>query len=64
MAKYEVGQIYKAFCSGECTFEVLEEDDGVYGIRWNDGCEEWAYERDLDRWTEAAQEKEEEDRFK
>jgi hypothetical protein len=65
MANYEVGQTYKAFISGAmCTFEVLEEDDGVYGIRWDDDCEEWAHEQDLDRWTEAAKEKEMEEQYK
>lgn len=55
MAKYTVGQIYKAFWNGEMhAFEVLEENDGIYGIRWDDGFEEWAYESDMNQWVKAA----------
>jgi hypothetical protein len=55
VAKYIVGQTYTVLLSGGIhTFEVLEEDDGIYGIRWDDGCEEWAYEADLDNWIGAA----------
>ncbi len=61
MEKYVVGQTYKAVLSGKMhTFKVLEEDDEEYIILWNDGYEECAYKPDMDRWTEAAKEKEEE----
>lgn len=61
MSKYTVGKTYKAFWGGDIrTFEVLEEDNGTYGIRWDDDWEEWAYESDMYRWTEAVREREEE----
>lgn len=66
MPKYTVGQTYKAaYWDGVMnSFEVLEIGCIFYGIRWADGTEEWAYEADMDRWTEAAREKEMEEAYK
>jgi|HigsolmetaGSP11D_1036233.scaffolds.fasta_scaffold00512_6 hypothetical protein len=48
---FEVGAEYKAMLNGqERTFEILEFDGELYGIRWDDGDEEWAYPKDMERW--------------
>lgn len=65
MAKYMVGQTYKAVWEdgSKQSFEVLEQGHDVYsdlyGIRWDDGYEESAYKADMDHWVEAAKEAEE-----
>lgn len=47
--EFSIGFKYKAMLNGqERTFEVLEFDGTMYGIRWDDGDEEWAYPKDLD----------------
>jgi hypothetical protein len=69
MAKYIVGQTYEALILREFhNFIVLEEGsgqwEGAFAIRWDDGSEEWAYSEELNRWAEAAKEKEEEEKYK
>lgn len=57
MRIFQVGHTYDAILNGEDrTFMVLEEGTGEhageYGIRWDDGDEEWAYPLDMQRWTD------------
>lgn len=65
MPKYVVGQTYPAVLFGgeQRNFTVEEIGAVFYGIRWDDGSEEWAYEKDIDCWVEAAREKEEEEKY-
>ncbi len=65
MPKYIVGHAYKAYWGYKFrTFKVLEIGCIFYLVQWDDGNEEWAYEADMDRWTESAREKEMEEAYK
>ncbi len=66
MSKYIVGQTYKGIIGdGKVhSYEVLEENNDIYGIRWDDGYEEWSHELDMDYWAQAVNEKEKEERYK
>lgn len=64
MAKYIVGQTYKAVWQDgtKKSFVVLEQGHDVYAdlylIRWEDGYEETVYPADIEDWVEAAKEAE------
>jgi hypothetical protein len=67
VAKYIVGQTYKAVFSDETKhcFEVIEQGHDVYSdvfrIRWEDNYEETAHKADLDSWVDKAEEEEQSD---
>ncbi len=63
MGSYKIGDSYKALLSdGIHTFQLLEFGSGDYenfiAIQWDDGTEEWNYQGDMDRWVDAARDKE------
>lgn len=44
---------FNAILNGqERIFEVLDHDGQLYGIRWDDGDEEWACPADMERWAD------------